>query len=47
MIIKNIIVVAKKSGENKELLAIKNVNKTGMANVVKISSVIDLESIIR
>ncbi len=36
------IAVAKKVRENKELLAIENANKTAMAEVVKVSSAINL-----
>lgn len=42
--IKNIIVVAENSLENKELLVIENVNKITIAKVIKVSSIIDLES---
>ena len=41
---KNMIVVAKKDGENKELLAIQNADKIKMAKIVKVSSAIDLGS---
>ncbi len=41
---KDMIVVAEKGGENKELLAIENVDKTAMAEVAKVSSAIDLRS---
>ena len=44
IIMKDIIVVAKRSRKNKELLAIKNVNKTTMAEVAKILNVSDFRS---
>ena len=41
---KDLIAVAKKGGENKNLLAMENVNKTAMAEVAKVSSAIKLGS---
>ena len=41
---KDVIVVAEKGGENKELLVIKKADKTVIAEIAKISSVIDLGS---
>ena len=41
---KDMIAVAEKGRENKELLAIENINKTAMAEVAKVSSTIDLRS---
>lgn len=41
---KDIIIVTKKGGENKKLLAIKNVNKTTMMDIAKVLSAIDLKS---
>lgn len=38
----DIIAVAKKGGKNKELLAMRNVDKTVMTKVAKILSTIDL-----
>ncbi len=38
----DMIILAEKSRENEELLVIENVNKTLMAEVVKVSSAIDL-----
>ena len=38
---KNVIAVAEKNGENKELLAIENIDKTAITEVVKVSSAID------
>ena len=42
--IKDVIAVAKKDGEIKELLAMKNIDKTAMAEVAKVLSVIDLRN---
>ena len=42
IVMKNMIAVAKKSKENKELLAIKNVDKTIIAEIVKMLNTIDL-----
>lgn len=44
IIMKDLIVVTEKSGENKELLAMENANKIEMVEVVKVLSIIDLES---
>ena len=44
IVIKDVIVVAEKDEENKELLAIENADKTAMTEVVKVSSTIDLGS---
>ena len=41
---KDVIVVIKRGGENKELLAIENINKTAIAKFTKVSSAIDFES---
>ena len=41
---KVMIVVAKKDGKNKELLAMENIDKTTIAEVAKVSNAIDLES---
>lgn len=41
---KDMIVVAERSRENKELLAIQNIDKIVIAEVVKVLSAIDLES---
>ena len=41
---KDMITVVKKSGENKELLAIENVDKIAIVKVTKMSSAIDLKS---
>ena len=41
---KNVIVAAKKDRKNRGLLTIENVDKTAMAEVVKVSSVIDLSN---
>ena len=41
---KHVIVVAEKSGENKELLVIKIADKTAIAKVIKVLSTIDLRS---
>lgn len=41
---KNVMVVAKKSRKNKQLLAMKNTNKTIIAELSKLSSTIDLSS---
>ena len=38
---KGVIAAAKKRRENRRLLVMKNVNKTAMAKVAKISSIID------
>ena len=38
------IVVAKKGRENKGLLAIKNIKKTSIVEVIKVSSAIDLNN---
>ena len=38
------IAIAEKGGDNKELLAIKNANKTTIAKIAKILSAIDLGS---
>ena len=41
---KNIIAVADRGEENKELLAIENINKTAIAKVAKVSNAINLRS---
>ncbi len=41
---KDVIAVAETDGENKESLAMENVNKTAMIEVAKVSSAIDLRS---
>lgn len=41
---KNMIVVAEKSEENKKLLAIQNAEKTVIAEVAKVMSTIDFEN---
>ncbi len=41
---KDMIVVAEKGLENKELLVIENINKIAMAEVTKVSSTIDLRN---
>ena len=41
---KHMIAVVEKSKENKELLAIKNVDKTIMVEVAKISNAINLDN---
>ena len=41
---KDVITVAERSGENKELLAMENVDKTAMAEIKKVLSAIDLGS---
>lgn len=41
---KDIIAVAERAGENKELLAMENVDKTARAEVTKVMSIIDLGS---
>ena len=41
---KYIIAMAKRSGKNKELLAMENADKTAMAEIAKVSSGIDLGS---
>ena len=40
----NVIKVAEKGKKNKELLAIENIDKTAMAEVTKVLSIIDLRS---
>ncbi len=44
IVIKDVIAVAEKGRENKELLAMENVDKTAMAEVAKVLSAIDLGS---
>ncbi len=41
---KDVIAMVKKTGENKELLVIENINKTIIAEVVKVSNTINLGS---
>lgn len=41
---KNVIAVAKKGEENKQILVMKNADKTTMAEVAKVLSIIDFES---
>ncbi len=41
---KNVIIVAKNGGENKEMLAMKNIDITAMVEVVKVLDAIDLRS---
>ena len=41
---KDMIAMAEKGGDNKKLLAIKNADKTAMAEVAKVLSAIDLKS---
>ncbi len=43
IVIKNVIVVVKKSRENKKLLVMKNIDKTAIAEVTKVLSTIDLK----
>ncbi len=40
----DVIAVAERGGENKELLAMENIDKTVMAKVAKVSNVINLRS---
>lgn len=40
---KNVIILAKKSRDKKELLVIKNVNKTTIAKIAKVVSTINLD----
>lgn len=42
--IKDVIVIAEKGRENKELLAIENIDKIAIAEVAKVSNAIDLTS---
>ena len=41
---KDIIIVAEKGKKNRKLLAMKNVDKTTMAKIAKVSSAMDLGS---
>ena len=41
---KDIIVIAEKGGENKELLTLENADKTAIIEVAKVSSAINLKS---
>lgn len=43
---KDVIVIAERSRENKELLAIENMDKTIIVEIAKVSNAIDLDSII-
>ena len=42
--IKYVIAAAKRDGENKKLLSIKNLDKSAMAEVAKVLSTIDLDN---
>ena len=44
IIMKNVIAVVEKDRENKELLAMENVDKTTIAEVVKVLNAIDLKN---
>lgn len=44
IIIKNVILAAEKGRENRKLLAIKNIDKTAIAEFAKVSNIINLSN---